>query len=182
MLFRSRDVDGLSFLVENILSFNRLDKGRWVARVEAVRLADVVASVREELGDLEARPVEWTVDGVDGIELEVDPELLRLLLQNLCRNACQHNERDPVCLELSAREAGARVVVDLSDNGVGVPSGARKHLFTAFWRAPGGRTRGSGLGLAICRRVARLHGGRIDLLHTGEDGSTFRLELPRARS
>lgn len=175
-----RDVDGLSFLVENILSFNRLDKGRWVARMEPVHLDDVVRSVRETLDAV--RPIEWAVHGTSGIDLDADEDLLRLLLLNLCRNACQHNERDPVRLEISARDEGGRVVLDVTDNGVGVQPDARRHLFTAFWRAPGGRTRGSGLGLAICRRVVRLHRGRIDLLRTGADGSTFRVELPRARS
>ena len=111
--------------------------------------------------------------------MQADAALLHLLLLNVARNACQHNERDPIRLEISVSVAPRRVHLDLSDNGVGVAPAARRHLFTAFWRAPGSRSRGSGLGLAICQRIATLHDGDLSLLHTGEEGSTFRLTLPR---
>ncbi len=174
-----RDIDGLTFLVENILSFNRLDRGRFTLHPTPVNLTAAVASVRAELDRIETKTIEWRTGGAPEVVVQADADLLHLLLLNVARNACQHNERDPIRLEISVSVAPRRVHLDLSDNGVGVAPAARRHLFTAFWRAPGSRSRGSGLGLAICQRIATLHDGDLSLLHTGEEGSTFRLTLPR---
>lgn len=176
-----QDVDGLTFLVENVLSFNRLDKGRWVARSDRVRVASVLEAVRDHLAAMVAAPVEWQSEVAPELEVQADAELLQLLLLNLARNGCQYNERNPVRLHVAATEDAGWVHLDVSDNGVGIDDAARRHIFTAFWRAPGATRRGSGLGLAICRRVARLHGGRIELLQTGDQGSTFRVSLRRVK-
>lgn len=177
-----RDVDGLSLLVENILSFNRLDKGRWVARTGPVRPADVLRQVQDEVARDARRPVDWSVEGLDDLTLDADAELLHLLFANLARNGCQYNERTPIALAVRARRAGSGVEIDFADNGAGIPEEARRHVFTAFYRAPGsGRTRGSGLGTAICDRAMRLHDGHITLASTGPEGTTFKLAFPAAR-
>lgn len=174
-----REVDGLGFLVENLLSFNRIDKGRWVARRRPVRLAEVVERIRQSTEAAFDRPITWRLSGLD-VAVDADPALLELLVANLVRNAVQHSE-GPVTLSIAAQAGpGAPVRLQVADDGPGVPLEARAHVFEAFWRGPARTSRGSGLGLALCRRIAALHGGAIRLVDQGGAGATFEVELPPA--
>jgi len=172
-----RDVDGVSFLVDNVLSFNRLEGGRVVPRRKQVRIGDLLEVIREELPQFTRRAVRLEARGVEELVVAADPDLLRLLLANLVRNGCQHNERDPVCIHIDG-EAGPPVRLRVRDNGVGIPTGEQRRVFGDFYRPAGStRSRGSGLGLAICRRVVEAHGGRIRVADSGPDGTTFEVTL-----
>ena len=153
------EADGLGFLVENLLSFNRIDKGRWVPHLSRVRLDELVATLRR---DLEA----WAAGagGADGgrgraraargpaaaAAAAGEPGAQRLCLQ--------HAQPRAACAWRRSRTA--RVL--FSDNGVGIPEAEWERVFGEFYRLRGqGReVPGSGLGLALCRRIMRLHGGR----------------------
>lgn len=190
------DVDGLDFLVENILSFTRLERGRLSPRLERVSLAevaaDVVARARAEAPgvtiDLDEQHA-GVEEGPDARELDVlaDPELLALVVHNLVRNAWQHNtrvgtndKRARVRVERGGPsgvdDALARVIVE--DNGGGVPEGERERIFGEFERGARASSRGTGLGLALCRQIARAHGGDVVLASTGPAGSTFVMTMP----
>ncbi len=175
-----RDIDGLSFLVENILSFNRLSRGRWTPRLGEVRLGDVAAELDGERDAWARRPAELASD-LDEVVLRADRELLKLLFTNLLRNACQYCEREPAAIALAAERQGGSWLVRVRDNGVGVPEAERERIFEDFHRGQHGE-RGSGLGLAICRKIMEAHGGTIRVADSGPDGTTFELSFPAARS
>jgi signal transduction histidine kinase len=175
-----RDIDGLGFLVENLLSFQRLTKGGLLARPQRVRLQDALADLEEEVAQVARGGFELKLESGDDDEVFADPELLRLVLLNLGRNACLYNERDPAVVRVRVRdERGARVV-EVEDNGVGVAAEERARVFEDFYRGKdaAGRTRGSGLGLPLCRQVMRAHGGAIEIADSGENGTTFALRFP----
>jgi signal transduction histidine kinase len=69
------------------------------------------------------------------------------------------------------------VIIDVHDDGPGVPPDIAKRIFEALVT---GRTGGTGLGLALARRIAAAHGGSIALVQPEEPGATFRIELPAA--
>ncbi len=171
-----READGLGFLVENLLSFNRIDKGRWEPRLEPVRLDELVAQLRRDLESGSRVPVEWEVD-VGERTLHADGQLLRLLLSNLARNACAYNTRSPVRLRVEALDDGR---VRFSDNGVGIPRAHWERAFEEFVRLPGQGVNapGSGLGLALCRRIMRVHGGTLHVAASSAEGTTFELRFP----
>lgn len=179
-----REIDEVAFMVENILSFNRLDKGRWRPRRERVDLRTVVDDVTRDLAQWSSKPVEVVCRDVDGVLLRADPELLRLLLRNLGKNACAYCSRDTVELELvvaprEGRRGGLTLFV--TDNGVGIPRREHRRIFDDFYRAGGSpASRGSGLGLAICRKTMAAHGGRIRITRSSSAGTTFALEFPAA--
>jgi signal transduction histidine kinase len=174
-----RDIDGLGFLVENILSFNRLSRGKWKPQRESVRLGDVVARLAAERDLWARRAAELTGDDLDRVVLRADRDLLKLLLTNLLRNACSYNERDPARVRLSAvpRPAGGWIV-RVGDNGVGIPTAEHERIFDDFYRAREGSERGSGLGLAICRKVMEAHGGSVRVAESSPAGTTFELCFP----
>ncbi len=169
-----RETDALSFLVENILSFHRLEKGRWKIEPSDVSLPEIVAFLRSELELHFTRAVTLESEGLDGLTVRGDPELLKLLFLNLGRNACQYNRRDPVRITVRADGAGT---VRFRDNGWGIPPEETRRVFTEFHRSRPEEVRGTGLGLAICRRIMKLHGGDVFVAETSPEGTTFELRF-----
>ena len=102
-----------------------------------------------------------------------DRDLLYRVFINLGRNAFDAGANT---VTVRAENGGAYVLVDVSDNGPGVPSDVVAQLFRPF--TTGGRAGGAGLGLAIARDLVRAHGGDIAMAETGPDGTTFRFSLP----
>jgi signal transduction histidine kinase len=112
-----------------------------------------------------------------------DAERLRQVLQNLIDNAVKYS---PVGdeVEVRARRANGRVLIEVSDHGPGIPLDQQRLIFEKFGRADvaGGSKPGTGLGLFIARSIAEAHGGTLDVDSRPEAGSTFRLSLPLARA
>ncbi|MBM1558732.1 HAMP domain-containing histidine kinase [Sulfitobacter mediterraneus] len=114
-----------------------------------------------------------------GMHLRADPEQMYRVLSNLVRNARQAlmatgQEGE---IGVTAHEDDAAWHIDISDTGPGLPPKAQEHLFTPF--QGGARKGGSGLGLAIAAELVKGHGGSLQLLRTGADGTCFRVTLPK---
>lgn len=171
-----REIDSLSFLVENILSFSRLSKGRWSPRVEDVRLSDIVRTLERELPGTTRARVEVQFEDVSDLILRADPELMRLLFLNLGTNACKYNDGDPVRIRIEAAHLRP-LVIRVADNGIGIPDDQLEKVFSEFYRAERGG-RGFGLGLAICRRIMDLHAGSIRVSDSSKNGTVFEMSFP----
>jgi two-component system, OmpR family, sensor histidine kinase SenX3 len=176
------EADSLGRLVENILTYNRLEKGRWEAAREQVSLEALVQRVAEDAAAQNAARVELKAEGLAGVAIPGDPELLRMLFSNLVHNACRYTTRTPVELRVEARKEGF-TVVRFTDNGVGIPRESWEEVFEEFrrLRREGQPARGgSGLGLAICRRIMSLHGGTLRVAASSPEGTTFEITFPPA--
>lgn len=136
----------------------------------------------EEVGDGLLLPREgsiaWDIDIDPKLRVDADHEHLFRILSNLARNAVQalesHGAADGL-IRVKAWREGRRVLIELSDNGPGIPPKARENLFKAFKGST--RKGGSGLGLAIASELVAAHGGTLELVDT-QKGATFRIELP----
>ena len=116
------------------------------------------------------------------LEIDADSEQLFRVLLNLLSNArqalhaaktdAQKNKR----ILIEARRKDDSVVIEVADNGPGIPSAVRERLFQPFSGST--RSGGSGLGLAISRELIQAHGGELALVSTGEKGTHFRLNIP----
>ena len=80
-------------------------------------------------------------------------------------------------ISLEAAETEENWLIEVCDDGPGLPAKAQEHLFTPF--QGGARKGGSGLGLAIAAELVRGHGGQLELARTGTDGTCFQIILPR---
>jgi signal transduction histidine kinase len=144
-------------------------------------VADLLAHARDLLAvQAAAQRVSLRIeDESAGAWLEVDPQQLTQLLLNLAQNAfaaCQ--ERCvPGRLTLRARRDGARVAIEVEDNGIGIPEAERERIFEVFYST---RKGGTGLGLAIARRIASNHGGELEVESAPATGTVMRLWLPAA--
>jgi two-component system, NtrC family, nitrogen regulation sensor histidine kinase NtrY len=108
-------------------------------------------------------------------EISADPDLLHRALQNLVLNAI---DAMPQGGELTIRTArlGDRIEISVSDTGSGLTPEECARLFTPYYTT---KQHGTGLGLAIVQSVVSDHGGKISVESTKENGTTFRIELPR---
>jgi signal transduction histidine kinase len=140
-----------------------------------------IAVLAEEVGQSLAEVVHgdavWAVHAPDNPMVDADRDQLFRVLSNLGRNALQAGATR---VEVSARSTGERIVIDVADNGPGLPPRARERLFQPF--SGSARPGSSGLGLAIARELMRAHGGDIRLVRSTGEGSTFELELPEVGS
>jgi signal transduction histidine kinase len=139
---------------------------------EPVLLAEVLVAARNEIAPEAAL---WS-DDVEPKDLRVRAHsgLLVRLLHVLYDNAIQACAPRPPRVSTLARGAGQRVVLDIADDGPGVPPEIAARVFEPLVTA---RPGGTGLGLALARRIAAAHGGSIALLDSPA-GATFRVELP----
>jgi signal transduction histidine kinase len=140
-------------------------------------LAPLVDEVGEAVLGPERSGGRWRNEVRADVMLHADRDQLFRVLMNLGRNAAQAQSDGGGLISIGAWQAGDDTVIELADTGKGIPSTAQAHLFEAF----SGSTRpgGTGLGLPIAREIMRAHGGDIALVHTGADGTVFRLTLPR---
>ena len=139
-------------------------------------------SLFEEVGDgldLPRPGISWDVDIDHSVQIDADRDHLYRVFNNICRNAAQALESQPGAgdgsITVSARREGLRTIVEINDDGPGIPPRARENMFRAF--QGGARKGGSGLGLAISAELIRAHGGKLELIDT-DVGASFRVEVP----
>ncbi len=169
-------------LVEDMLVLARLDEHRPLASAPV----DLAALVRDASDDAHATWPERdvTVRGVDGPAVIMgDEDRLRQVLANVVGNALVHTEAD-VSVALSVVSDDDEVVVEVADDGVGMPPEVAARVTERFYRADPARSRhrgGSGLGLAIVDAAVAAHGGAVTIESSVGVGTTVRLTLPRRR-
>ncbi|MFA1549425.1 sensor histidine kinase [Actinomadura chokoriensis] len=169
------DVDRLHHIVEDLFVLARLDSEGRPARTRM----NLRSLVEMQLAR-QSSAVPVTVEVEPGIEVMVNPPRLGRALGNLLANA----ERYAVTrIEVNARAVGEEAVIEIRDDGPGIPPADRDRVFERFARLDPARSRdkgGSGLGLPIARQIAMSHGGS---LHVADDacGARLVLRLPLAR-
>jgi len=183
-----REVDQLVELVEDILEFSRIDAGRVVLSLEKVPLSRLTQAVVEryqvmaqEKGvALEHHPAET------GPMVEVDPERMREVIDNLVSNAVRYTPSGGrVVVSTEKKEAKDRVwaVVVVADTGIGIPEEELPFIFDRFYRGERPRQMqipGTGLGLAIVKEMVEMHGGWVTVESKVGEGTTFTVWLPLA--
>ena len=153
-------------------------RDRPAPRLTTLDLADLVdeagIALQEQGEDSTPNIVRaWLNEVGEGCTARADRDLLYRVFVNLGRNAF---EAGATTVIVRSRANGAYLLVDVADNGPGVPQAVATQLFRPF--TIGGRAGGAGLGLAIARDLVRNHGGDIALAETGPSGTTFRFTLP----
>ncbi|MFO7260912.1 MAG: PAS domain S-box protein [bacterium] len=168
-------------LIEEILTFARLEAAREVVTPERIELAGFL---RECATLIEPVAREKGLDfrlelAVDDVVLRTDSRKLRQILLNLLSNAVKFTDRGSVVLRAEL-EANAPVF-RISDTGVGIAPEHVAMIFEPFWQAEQPTTRragGAGLGLAVARRLGRMLGGDVEVESEPGRGTTFTVRLP----
>ena len=165
-------------LCESTLRFGKAEETAPNLTKFAMRplLAEVVDSECLAVGDTNIR-ISTTVEG--SISLRADREQLFRIVSNIVRNARQvlSARKQQGEILVVGNETPENWIINISDNGPGLPKKALDNLFTPF--EGGARQGGSGLGLAISAELVKGHGGTIELTTSGPEGSTFTITLPK---
>ncbi len=172
-----RDIDGLSLLVENILSYNRLQKGQWAIHKSLVDIQAIVDSINSELHLHTNKQVSILLENIDHLKIIADSDLIKLLLFNLIRNSSHYNEHKHVEVKIIG-DPSLPTHLLVSDNGSGIDKSLWRKVFYDFYRiqkSTGQNVRGSGLGLSMCKRIMGLHQGKIRIIKSASTGTTFEI-------
>jgi heavy metal sensor kinase len=179
----SAEARRLSRIVESLLTLARADAGSLTVAAEPVDLAGIAQETLSRLRPL-AGPRTLAYDGPSELIAAGDPDWLRQLLLNLIENAIHHTGPDGE-VRIIARGRGARVLLEVWDDGCGIAPQHLPHVFDRFYRVDKSRSRahgGAGLGLAIARWIVEQHRGTIALISRPGAGTTVRVTLPAAHA
>lgn len=179
------DIQDLDKLVDEMLTFARLEQGAPALSFVEVEIGQLIAQVISELAPLRADvnvsqgPVYLAEAGID-TQVEAEVRYLHRALQNLLSNAMRHADTQVrISLHIDLKQCR----IDVEDDGPGIPEAAWEHIFTPFMRLDDSRTRasgGHGLGLSIVRRIAIWHEGEVLLDHSPAlGGARLSLVWPR---
>jgi signal transduction histidine kinase len=169
----------LTKLASDLLDLTRLDAGRMTVEREPVDLGALAEEIAEEFGPVAQGTRHSLKVGLSGPVLADADELRALQIGRiLVENALLHTPPETT-VRVRAVSRGGSAVLEVEDDGPGIPMEQREQLFERFYRLEGTRASGSGLGLAIARELAELMKGTIEI--TSPPGRTvFALSLPGA--
>ncbi|HQQ98071.1 MAG TPA: HAMP domain-containing sensor histidine kinase [Cyclobacteriaceae bacterium] len=174
----------LTVLTDKVLTTSLFDENGVRIEPEMVSLGALVDSIVASLRlvfEKHGAHVELVRTG-SNFELPGSSIHLTNVVHNLIDNALKYCDTKPH-LVIGLRDAGPEIVLMVKDNGVGIPAAYQKKVFEKFFRMPTGDVhtiKGYGLGLSYVASVVHAHKGRIDLVSTPGEGSTFTIHLPRS--
>ncbi len=154
----------------------------WPGRESTVRcdLAEIAGNVAVEAGALMGDR-ELEIDNEQPLPVEGNADELHRMVLNLLDNAARHTPSG-ARIELHVRRVGEEAVIEVGDDGPGIPAALREQIFDRFVRGEGPADTavgpGSGLGLAIVRAVASSHGGTVEVGESAAGGALFRVRIP----
>lgn len=176
-----RNTARLLVLIQEFLDLARLDSGR---AKPVKRTVDVAQLVRQVASNFESSGPEKRIT-LTGVQVpllaELDLYQMRKVLYNLLSNAFKFNDPETAHVWVRLRATPEHVVIEVEDNGFGIPEEELPTIFDRFARAKstGQRREGTGIGLALAKEIVEAHGGTIEVRSAVGQGTTFTITLPR---
>lgn len=177
------ETERLSKIVESLLAISRLDAGEAQMERVTLDLAELTTTTADQMRLLaEDKSVTLSYETVGPVEVDGDQARLRQVVVNLLDNAIKYTPAGG-SVNVGVGLSNGRAVLEVADNGPGIPNEAMPHIFERFYRVDKARSRqmgGVGLGLAIVKSIISAHGGVIKVESTHGAGSRFHVDLPAA--
>jgi two-component system, OmpR family, phosphate regulon sensor histidine kinase PhoR len=172
------NIDRLEKIVEDLENINKLETGQLVLDMREFFLHDLTDEV---FADLEIRAARKNIklaykeNTHQNFKVRADKEAIRQVLINLCHNSIKYGKENGLT-KISFYDMDTFVLVEVSDNGIGIAEDDLKHVFDRFYRVDKSRSRdagGTGLGLSIVKHIIEAHKQTINVRSTDGQGSTF---------
>ncbi|HUO20005.1 MAG TPA: ATP-binding protein [Steroidobacteraceae bacterium] len=177
------EVGRLGEIVESLFALSRLDAGETSGGWQRLDLAELAATTAGQMSLLATdKEISLSCDSAAAVTVEGDRARLKQVIVNLLDNAIKYTPRGGH-IALSVRREGAWAVLEVTDDGIGIPPDALPHVFKRFFRADSSRSRepgGAGLGLSIVKSICQAHGAEVEVRSAAGKGSTFRVRHPLA--
>jgi two-component system, OmpR family, sensor histidine kinase CiaH len=169
-----QEINRLNTLTANILVSAQLEGGSYLFNKEEINFSQIVAdSCQDFVNRFPARP--WNKTLEPDLFISGDPLLMQILVNNLIDNAVKYSPPDsPITINL--KKEGDQGILELIDEGTGIPEKEQKRIFQKFYRVGNEDTRiaqGTGLGLYLCRKIARDHKMRLQVSDNQPKGTIF---------
>jgi two-component system phosphate regulon sensor histidine kinase PhoR len=168
-------------LTNDLLSLAALEDGGRVPEMERRNLAELLEEAAASLRPLaEKKGTALILDCPPDLSARVNGSLLIQAVINLLDNACKYSPAGST-VRLAAAAVEGKLLIEVTDEGPGIPAGHLERIFERFYRVDRARSRetgGTGLGLAIVRHIALLHRGVAEAESHAGEGSVFRIRLP----
>jgi len=176
----ARSARQMGRLIDDLLDLTRLETGKLTLDTSPVSTATLLSETTEALRpQATERGITLSLDRVTEVPVRADRTRVGQVLGNLIGNALKFTPPRGHVSVGAHREDGV-VVIEVADDGPGIPQQYRAHLFDRFWQARSNDGRGVGLGLTITRGIVEAHGGRIWVDSAPGRGSRFSFTLPLA--
>jgi len=177
------ETERLSRIVESLMAISRLDAGEAKMDRGALDLGELAASTTEQMRLLaEDKNIALRCESDEQVTVEGDRARLKQVIVNLVDNAIKYTPAGGL-VGVKIRASNSHAVLEVNDNGVGIPPEALPHIFERFYRVDKARSRqmgGAGLGLSIIKAIVTAHGGQVRVESVEGKGSRFLVELPIA--
>ncbi|ALQ17477.1 PAS domain-containing sensor histidine kinase [Listeria monocytogenes] len=176
--------DRLHRLIMDILALSRIEQNPVAENVELVDVDEVIEQSARTIFEMATeKNIRVTIpEKTSGsVMIETDRDKLQQIIINLLSNAINYTPVDGK-VEVKLIEQEAEVIIEVTDNGIGIPAKDIDRVFERFYRVDKARSRhsgGTGLGLSIVKHLVENCGGRIEVESQEEVGSTFRVTLPK---
>ncbi len=182
----ARNVERLNTIVEDLEAISRLESGELILEMQTFDIKKLVEEVFEEM-EIKARESNISLHFKDGAaqnyKVRADRESIRQVLINLVNNSIKYGNAQGVT-KVGFYDMDRYILVEVADNGIGIPKKHLNHVFDRFYRVDKSRSRhrgGSGLGLAIVKHIIEAHKQTINVRSTPNLGSTFGFTLEKSR-
>ncbi|EAE8346312.1 PAS domain-containing protein [Listeria monocytogenes] len=176
--------DRLHRLIMDILALSRIEQNPVPENVELVEVDEVIEQSARTIFEMATEKNIQVIipeKTISSVTIETDRDKLQQILINLLSNAINYTPVDGK-VEVKLIEQEAEVIIEVTDNGIGIPAKDIDRVFERFYRVDKARSRhsgGTGLGLSIVKHLVENCGGRIEVESQEEIGSTFRVTLPK---
>lgn len=173
------DAAWLIHLVENLLSVTRLENGAMKLNLQTELLAEVIAEALKHVHRKRSEHQILVRQQEDLLMAKIDTQLMIQVFINLVDNAIKYTPPGST-IQITTFQKQQEIIVEVADNGPGIPEEEKKKLFDMFHTSSKSSTdgqRGLGLGLALCKSIIRAHGGHISVLDNPPHGTIIRFSL-----
>lgn len=183
----SRNVERMVNLVQDLDEISRLESGEQPLYKENFVIQDLIREVYEALSiKITARKIKCSIKkGCESpITVFADKEKIRQVVINLLSNALKYGKQDGTVVSSIYRTDDEHVLVEFSDDGIGIAEEHLPRIFERFYRTDRGRSRdkgGTGLGLAICKHIIEAHGQTVHVRSKVDIGTTIGFTLDTKR-
>lgn len=175
------EAERLTMLINDILQLSEIENRQSDTDISVYSLNGIISEVVSILeGSAERKGVSLTVDASQKINITANRDRIKQMLINLVDNAINYNVENG-SVRINAAKADGRLVITVTDTGIGIAQQHLSRIFERFYRVDKGRSRnmgGTGLGLSIVKHIVNLYDGDIRVESEPGKGTTFTIQLP----
>jgi two-component system, OmpR family, phosphate regulon sensor histidine kinase PhoR len=181
----AKNIERLQNIVEDLETVNKLEAGQMILEMREFDIHDLVEEIFEDL-EMRTRELKVRLMFKEGahphFRVRADKESIRQVLVNLLYNSIKYGKDEGVT-KVSFYDMESYILVEVSDNGIGIAEEHLNHVFDRFYRVDKSRSReagGTGLGLSIVKHIVEAHKQKVTVRSTKGQGSTFGFTLEKA--